>query len=181
MKNIGILPEILKVNNVCSFDNNTLTSEEVKLLLEAALRAPSISSKNTNQYIIIDDKELLSQISFIQECQSGTINSASIAIAVLGSPIENEKWLEDTSLSTGCILLQAAHISLQTCVVSVFGQYTSLGQDCSDYIRGILEIPYQIEVVNIILIGHSNEKVSQKSDMDLRWENIHINKYCIEK
>ena len=51
------------------------------------------------------------------------------------------------------------------------------GTPSGDYVRNILGIPMQFEVVSIISIGHKAGTKPPVREEDLQWEKVYINRY----
>lgn len=173
----SILNEIYKRKSIRQFEDGDLSPEQLKLIMEAALRAPSARNIYATKFVIIEDKDVLNKLSCMRETGSEFLNQVPLAIAVLGSPLESERWIEDASLAAGWMQLQAEKLGLASCWSQVHGLYTESGQDCSEYVRIVLDIPYQLEVLCIVGFGHSKAERKIKNIEELNWENIHIGKY----
>lgn len=173
----SILKEIYNRRSIRSFEDKELTSQQFKLIMEAALRAPSEMDSHSTQFVVIEDRDILERLCCMRETGSDFLNQVPLAVAVLGSPLETERWIEDATLSAGWMQLQAENLGLSSCWCQVYGVYTSLGQDCSEYVRLLLDIPYQLEVLCILGFGYSQQKRNIKKEEDLNWEKIHIGKY----
>lgn len=173
----SVLKEIYNRRSIRNFDHRELSSDQVKLIMEAALRAPSARNTHTTQFVVIEDKTVLDKLSHLKETGSEFLSQVPLAIAVLGSPMETERWIEDASLAAGWMQLQAESLGLSSCWSQVYGLYTEAGQDCSEYVRLILDVPYQLEVLCIIAIGYGAVDVDVEKEENLNWEKIHIGKY----
>lgn len=173
----SVLKEIYNRRSIRYFDHRELSSDQVKLIMEAALRAPSARNTHATQFVVIEDKNVLDKLSHIRETGSKFLSQVPLAIAVLGSPMETERWIEDASLAAGWMQLQAESLGLSSCWSQVYGLYTEAGQDCSEYVRLILDVPYQLEVLCIIAIGYGAVDVDVEKEENLNWEKIHIGKY----
>lgn len=174
----SILNEIYNRRSIRSFENKKLSSEQLKLIMEAALRAPSARDTHSTQFVVVEDKEVLAKLGCMRGDGSKFLSQVPLAIAVLGSPLETERWIEDASLSAGWMQLQAENLGLSSCWSQVYGLYTGAGQDCGEYVRMVLDIPYQLEVLCILGIGYGKQYDREiRKDEDLNWEKIHIGKF----
>ena len=105
-----------------------LTGDEVQVLLEAGLRAPSSKNKHTTQFILVEDRETLDRLSRMRESGALFLQQVPLGIVVLGSPMECERWIADASLAAGYIQLQAEALGLGSCWADAYGCYTGAGQ-----------------------------------------------------
>ncbi len=177
-KEIKILEAIRTRRSIRIYHKDrTLTSEQVSILMEAALRAPSSMNRHTTQFVLVEDKENLEALSHLREKGCSFLADVPLAIVVLGSPMECQHWIADASLSAGYLQLQAWEMGLGSCWAEVAGRFTANGQDSAEYVRNLLDIPYQLEVLCIIGVGYTNGEAPTRPVEKLKWEKIHIGKY----
>ena len=172
-----LLPAIETRRSARRYVDTPLTGEEVQLLLEAALRAPSSKNKHTTQFVLVEDKATLEELSYMRESGAGFLRQVPLGIVVLGSPMECERWIADASLAAGFIQLQAEAMGLGSCWADAYGCYTGAGQESTEYVRNVLGIPYQLEVLCIIAVGHRERTPEPRPTESLKWEKIHIGRY----
>ncbi len=159
------------------FTDKELTQEEVVNLLKAALMAPTSKRSNPWQFIAIDDKETLEKLSHCKEHGAAFVADATLAIVVTADPLASAVWIEDASIASIMIQLQAEDLGLGSCWVQVRERFTAQGEPSNDYVHEILEIPLQLQVVSIIAIGHKGMERKPFNEENLQWEKVHINKY----
>ena len=97
------------------FTSEELTQEEVVTLLKAALMSPSSKRSNCWQFVVIDDKETLDKLSRCKETGSSFLKDAPLAIVVLADPLASDVWIEDASIASLMIQLQAEDLGLGSC------------------------------------------------------------------
>ncbi|MGN0035909.1 MAG: nitroreductase family protein [Bacteroidaceae bacterium] len=159
------------------FTSEELTQDEVVALLKAALMAPSSKRSNCWQFIAVDDKETLSRLSLCKEQGSAFVKDAALAIVVLADPLVSDVWIEDAAVASTLIQLQAEDLGLGSCWVQVRQRQASDDQPSDEYVRNLLNIPLQLQVVSIIAIGHKGMERKPFNEEHLQWEKIHINRY----
>ena len=77
------------------FTEEELSQEEVVVLLKAALMSPSSKRSNPWQFIVIDDKNVLKELSHCKEHGASFLGDAALAIVVINSgfpPVTPEDW-----------------------------------------------------------------------------------------
>lgn len=176
---MNLIPAIRSRRTVRHFTDEPLSAEAVQLLLEAGLRAPSSRGGHTTQFILLEDREMLDRLSYMRPDGTDPLKQVPLGIVVLGSPMECEKWIADGSLAAGYIQLQAEELGLGSCWVDVYGQYTESGQESAEYVRQALDIPYQLEVLCVLAVGHRAEEPRERQSEELRWEQIHLGGYTL--
>lgn len=168
---------IKKRRSMRKFSEEELTQEQVVSLLKAALMSPTSKRSNSWQFIAVDDKEILKELSHSKEQASSFIADAALAIVVTADPLASDVWIEDSSIASVMIQLQAEDLGLGSCWVQIRERYTATGMPSDEFVRGILEIPLQLQVLSIIAIGHKAMERKPFDEEHLQWEKIHINKF----
>lgn len=159
------------------FTEEELSQEQVVALLKAALMAPTSKRSNCWQFIAVDDKEVLKELAHCKEQASSFIADAALAIVVTGDPLASDVWIEDTAIASVLIQLQAEDLGLGSCWVQIRERYTASGMPSDEFVRGVLDIPLQLQVLSIIAIGHKGMERKPFDEAHLQWEKIHINKF----
>jgi nitroreductase len=163
--------------SIRKFTSEELTQEEVVNLLKAALMSPSSKRTNPWQFIVVDDKETLDKLAHCKEHSANFIADAALAIVVAADPMASDVWIEDASIASIMIQLQAEDLGLGSCWVQIRERFAATGMSSDEYVRGILDIPLQLQVLSVIAIGHKGMERKPFSEDHLQWEKIHINKY----
>lgn len=163
--------------SIRKFTSEDLNQEEVVNLLKAALMSPSSKRTNPWQFIVVDDKETLDKLAHCKENGASFITDAALAIVVAADPLASDVWIEDASIASIMIQLQAEDLGLGSCWVQVRERFTAAGMSSDEYVHGILDIPMQLQVLSVIAIGHKGMERKPFNEDNLQWEKIHINKY----
>ena len=91
------------------FTDEELTQDQVVALMKAALMSPSSKRSNSWQFVVVDDKEVLKELSHCKEQASSFIADAALAIVSI------------------MIQLQAEDLGLGSCWVQVRERFTATG------------------------------------------------------
>ena len=159
------------------FTGEELTQEEVVALMKAALMAPTSKRSNAWQFVVVDDKDLLKQLSLCKEQAAQFIADAALAVVVMADPLVSDVWIEDAAIASIYVQLQAEDLGLGSCWVQVRERFTASGIPANDYVHDVLDIPLQLQVLSIIAIGHKGMERKPFDEARLQWEKIHLNKY----
>lgn len=159
------------------FTPEELTQDEVVTLLKAALMAPSSHRSNSWQFVVVDDKETLARLAKCKDAGAAFVADAPLAVVVLGDPTITDVWIEDASIASIMIQLQAEDLGLGSCWAQVRERFTADGRPAEDVVREILGIPEQLRVLCIIAIGHKGMERKPFNEEHLLWEKVHINKF----
>ena len=159
------------------FKNELLKPEETEMILSAALLSPTSKNGHSWQFIVVDDKEMLEKLSRSKEHGSKFVADCALAVVVLGNPIVSDVWVEDASIASIAMQLQAEDIGIGSCWVQIRERQYNDYISAEDHIRDLLDIPMPYEILSIIAFG-KKEKERTPNDTDaLMWENVHIAKF----
>lgn len=159
------------------FTGEELTQEQVVTLMKAALMAPTSKRSNAWQFVVVDDKETLRRLSLCKAQASQFIADAALAVVVTADPLASDVWIEDASIASIYLQLQAEDMGLGSCWVQVRERFTASGIPSGDYVHDVLDLPLPLQVLSIIAIGHKGMERKPFNEEHLQWEKIHLNKY----
>ena len=159
------------------FTGEELTQDEVVALMKAALMSPSSKRTNCWQFVLVDDKELLKDLAHCKEAGSAFLTDAALAVVVVADPLVSDVWVEDASIASLMVQLQAEDLGLGSCWVQVRERFTATGMPSNEFVHGLLDLPLQLQVLSIIAVGHKGMERKPFDEAHLQWEKIHINKY----
>ena len=168
---------IKKRRSMRKFTGEELTQDEVVALLKAALMSPTSKRSNSWQFIVVDDKLTLELLSKCKETGASFLKDAALGIVVLGDPLASDVWIEDASVASIMVQLQAEDLGLGSCWIQVRERYTTTGMPADEFVHGVLDIPLQLQVLSIIAVGHKGMERKPFDENHLQWEKIHLNKY----
>lgn len=168
---------ITKRRSMRKFTDEEISQEDVVTLMKAALMSPASKRSNPWQFVVVDEKETLQKLSKCKEHGAAFLADAALAIVVTADPMSSEVWIEDASIASIMIQLQAEDLGLGSCWVQVRERFSASGVPANDMVHDILDLPLQLQVVSIIAIGHKGMERKPFDEENLQWEKIHINKY----
>ena len=120
---------------------------------------------------------VVAKLAQCKEAGAGLIAGAALAIVVLADPLVSDVWIEDASVASLMIQLQAEDLGLGSCWVQVRERFTADGIQADEVVRDLLDIPLQLQVLSIIAVGHKGQERKPFDEANLQWEKVHINKY----
>lgn len=142
-------------------------TRKVNKLLRAAMAAPSACNIQPWDFIVIDDKDLISRIKNGIE-RYGDYNTPLILV-VTGNN-KNIPWQDhgilDCALAMENIMIAAPTIGLGTVCIGGFNRKE---------VKAILKLPEEVEAIGMLYIGYPNEK--KKPRTKYLEEAIHWNHY----
>ncbi len=159
------------------FTDQLLSPEQVEAVLKAGLMSPSSKRSTPWQFVVVEDKEMLKKLAACKPGSAKFLEDCAIAIVVLANVMESEAWIEDASIASIMMQLQAEDLGLGSCWCQIRGRQTEDDTESAQYVRNQLNIPYQLEVLSIIGIGYKAQENKPFDESRLKWEKVHIESY----
>jgi len=94
------------------FTQASIPAEDVKLIMEAALMAPTSKSSRPWHFVLVDDRNTLERLSQCRQAGSGPIAKCRLAVVVCADSSLTGPWIEDATIAATYIKLQAQDLGL---------------------------------------------------------------------
>lgn len=159
------------------FTTEEIDADDLKLIIRAALMAPTSKGQRGWHFIVVDDKASIEKLSDAKDMGSQFMKGAPVAIVVIGDATQNDCWIEDGSIAAISMQYQAEELGLGTCWVQMRGRGLSDGTDAAQIVRGILGIPENYDVLCVLAVGRKADERKPQNEDRLKWENVHINTF----
>jgi len=163
--------------SIRNFKETQISPELVEQLMHAALMAPSSKRSTPWQFVLVDNPETLKSLSECKNSNSQLIAGSSLSVVVTADPERSDAWIEDATIASIFLQLEAEDLGLGSCWVQVRSRVTAEGEDSEAYVRRLLKIPENLRVLDIISIGVKNEVRKPFDDSRLQWEKVHLNQF----
>ena len=174
-----VLNKIKTRRSIRKFTGQLLNPDQVEMILKAALMAPASKRKNPWQFVVVEDKEMLVKLSACKPAGAAFLKDCALAVVVLANVMESDVWIEDASVASIYMQLQAEDLGLGSCWCQIRNRVTEDEADSNNYVRSLLDIPYQLDVLSIIGIGYKDQVRKPFDESHLQWEKIHIGKFSL--
>lgn len=159
------------------FTNEEIDAEAVRMILRAGLMSPTSKSQRAWHFVVVDDPTDMEKLADAKDMGSQFLKGAPLAIVVLGDPMQNDCWIEDGSIAAISMQYQAEDLGLGSCWIQMRGRGLSDGTTADTVIRGVLDIPENLNVICILAIGHKADERKPQNEDKLKWENVHAGKF----
>lgn len=163
---------IFERRSIRRYTDQNITKEQVQQLFKAAFAAPSAGNRQSWQFIVVDDRDILDNITKVHP-HSQMLKEAALAIVVCGDTsveLYPGYFAQDCSAATENILLAATEMGLGSVWLGVYPR-TDRVHDITE----IFKLPDGIVPFSIISLGYPAEKKEPSNRYD---ENkIHYNKW----
>jgi nitroreductase len=166
------MKEILERASVRNYTEQAVEPEKITQLLKAGMQAPSAGNQQPWEFVVVDDRGKLDELSETS-VYAVPLKRAPLAIVVLGRLTDlvfPSNTASDLSAASENILIEAVHLGLGAVWLG-----TSPIQERMDHVKGVLDLPDEVEAYSIIVIGYPKEPVKITDRYDE--SRIHINGY----
>jgi nitroreductase len=159
------------------FTDQKVENEKVEMLIQAALMSPTGKKKNHWDFVVVEDKSTLKELSSCKPHSAELIAGAALSIVVIGDPNISDTWVEDCSIASILIQLEAEDLGLGSCWVQVRNRDHNENSTADIYIKKLLNISEKKSVLSIIAIGYPAEIKKPFSMNEQLKVRIHREKY----
>jgi len=154
-----------------------LPPEQVALILKAALMAPTSKGANSWQFVVVEDKNKLHRLAACKKHGAAFLAECTLAVIVLGDTTISDAWVEDASIASIYMQLQAEDLGVGSCWCQIRNRLTEDRHASEQYVRELLGIPDHFGVLSIIGFGYKDQERKPFDEANLLWEKVHIGKF----
>lgn len=167
---------VQKRRSIRKFTDEEISSEQLQLILRAALMSPTSKGTRAWHFIVVDDKDMLEKMSNVREMGSQFVAGAAVAIVVLGDRDVTDAWVEDAALAAVTMQYQAAELGLGSCWCHIRNRFSAVQEPADNLLRFLLKYPENLTAECIIGIGHPAIERKLQDEDGLKWENVSVYK-----
>lgn len=168
---------LYKRRSIRKYKATKLDTATIQQLLKAALLSPSSKGLQPWKFVVVDDPEMLKQLSLAKK-GAGFLKSAALGIVILADPAISDVWVEDAAIAATILHLTAESLELGSCWIQIRERQFTETESSEVYVRRVLGIPENIKVASIISVGYPDEFKPPYADQDLKFDKVYSNRYC---
>ena len=172
-----MLDILYKRRSTRKFLDKRIEEEKIKNLLAAALLAPSSKGSRPWEFILVDNPALLAILATSKPHGASLLKHAPLAIIIAGDKTKSDVWIEDCSIASIFVQLEAEALGLGSCWVQINRRYFNDEITSNEYIHQHFNIPDRLEVLSVVGIGYKAVERPPLSDSDVQWNKVSINRY----
>lgn len=170
------MKEIFTRRSIRKFDKNQIVSEDdITKIIKAGFSAPSARRQEPANFIIVDDKKVIEELSKISK-GSMVLTDTNQCIVIVGSDpskITNPEFeAQDLGACIENMMLEARYLGIGTCWLGVYPK-----EDRMDSIRKILNIPDGMFPFATMALGIPLDSSDFKEANRYYPERIHKNRF----
>ena len=148
----------IRRRSIRKYSEELLSPDETKKILEAALLSPTSKNRHSWEFIAVEEKEMLVKLSKCKPKSAEFIADAALLVVVLGNPLVSDAWVEDASIASINMQMQAEELGIGSCWIQVRNRLFSETVTASEYINDLLDIPMPLEVLCVISFGKKEKE-----------------------
>lgn len=172
-----MLELLRKRRSIRAFTPEAIAPETIDLLVEALLRSPSSRGINPWEFVVVDDRDLLSGLARSKEHGSQFLKNAALAIVVCADSTKSDVWIEDCSIAAIIVQMAALSLGLGSCWVQIRKRGHDADRSAEEYLRELLGLPERISVECIVGIGNPAEAKKPVPASELQYDKAKRNRY----
>lgn len=155
------------------FKPDAVPQEIQEQLQKIVLMSPASKRANPWEFIFVENKETLEAISTCKQMGAAFVKDAPLAIVVIADTKKSDVWIEDCSVASTYLHLAAEDLGLGSCWVQIRRRGKENGEQGSDVLKSLLNIPEDYEVLSVIALGYKEEERKPFDLSRLQMDKIH--------
>lgn len=165
--------------SIRKYTSAPIEKEKINRILTSGLMSPSSKRSNSWEFIVVENKEKLTELADCKQHGSHFLSDAPLAIVVIADTTKSDVWMEDAAIAAIIMQLQAHELGLGSCWIQTYARYKDGITTSESYIRGILNIPDHYAVMCILSIGYPAEEKKAFDENKLEIKKIHSEFFSI--
>ena len=163
-----VIDLIKKRRSIRKYTDEPVSDEDIRIMLEAAMAAPSGSNIQPWEFVVVRDADLKQQLAETHQW-SKMCSDAAVVFVVLGDP-STKHWIADTSAATQNLLLAAAGLDLGAVWIGLYPT-----PERETHVRAALGIPDHLHTLCLLPVGHPAESKAPRTQYDQ--SKVHYDRY----
>lgn len=164
---------MFKRRSTRKFRDEDISKDDLDLILHSALLAPTSMNRKPCNFMVVERKETLKELSECKDMGAGLIAGANKVIVVIADSMVADTWIEDSSIALTYMHLMATELDIGSCWVQTHLRSKD-GKDSEEVVRDILKIDSHYRIVGILALGYSDDIPQAHDESDLDKSKIHF-------
>lgn len=164
---------IFSRRSIRRYKDTIVEKEKIEKILRAAMQAPSAWNQQPWEFIVVENKDKLQELSKLSPYASSIAHSP-VSIVILGNEnrmVIPEQWEQDLGAATQNMLLEAVELGLGAVWLGVYPK-----EDIVDFVTNSFKLPKNIKPYAVISIGYplegkGNKFIDRYDESRVHYEN----------
>lgn len=145
--------DLVRRRKTCrTFTEEPLSDEEIDLIMEAGKRAPSSRKLDDVRLVSVRDVSMIRRLALCKPSSTTPLETATFAVIVAADPRVCDVWIEDASIATIMIQLEAEDLGLGSCWIQVRLRGSDTGT-AEEFVIREAGLDPEWKVLSIVAIG----------------------------
>lgn len=172
-----MLKQIQNRRSCRNFTPDKVEKEKIDQLLKAALWSPTSKNNRPWEFVVVEDKKTLEELSMCKPHGAAFLANAPLAIVVLGDPGKSDVWVEDCSIASILMQMTGESLNLGSTWIQVRRRMFNDEIPAGQKVKKILDVPAHLEVLGIMAFGYKAKERSPYGEDILLWDRVHHEKF----
>lgn len=164
---------MFKRRSTRKFRDEDISKDDLDLILHSALLAPTSMNRKPCNFMVVERKETLKELSECKDMGAGLIAGVNKVIVVIADSMVADTWIEDSSIALTYMHLMATELDIGSCWVQTHLRSKD-GKDSEEVVRDILKIDSHYRIVGMLALGYSDDIPQAHDESDLDKSKIHF-------
>jgi len=167
------MQEIFNRRSIRKFEDRPGEKEKIDKLLRAAMQAPSAANQQPWEFIVVEDRKALNNLSLMTPYSKPAAGSAVTFVLLANFNNLNipTAWQQDLGAAAQNILLEAVHLGLGAVWLGVATSDSAVA-----YIKELYDLPDHIKPFGLIAVGYPDDQKNEFVDR-YKAEKVHYEKF----
>lgn len=139
--------------SVRRYTQESISDEQLKQIVSAALLAPSGHAKYPCEFIVVTNRELLGKMALCRKAVAKMLEGAAAAVVVVADRDKSDTFVEDSCVAMMNMELMATSLGIGNCWIQVRNRPAEDDTPSEDYLRGLLNFPENFACQAILSLG----------------------------
>ncbi len=163
--------------SIRKFDDTPIDEESLKKILKIGLTSPTGNNLKTVDFILIQDKKTIIELSEIRKIGTKLLKTAGAAILVIADASKSNLWIEDASIAMAYMHLASDAMGLGSCWVQMRTRDDVNGDDLESVLQERFDIPKHMKPLAILALGNITNNPKKLKQRQVDWQKVHMEKY----
>ncbi len=169
-----MLELLMKRRSIRKYKPEAVSEDALKKIMQAALLSPSSRGRTPWEFVVVQNSETLKALGKCRHPQQTFLPDTPAAIVVLGDTSVTDVWVEDCSIAMTIMQLEAETLGLGSCWIQIRNRMAQGEEQMSSaFIKELLHIPEQYEVLAILVLGVPDEEKPGRTLETLQYAKVH--------
>ncbi len=163
--------------SIRQFTAQAVEEKKITRLLQAALLSPSSKGNTPWHFVVVRDADCIAKLATAKPHGATFLKNAPLAIVVCGDTRQSDVWVEDCSIATLLLHLEAADLGLGSCWVQLRLRPHGEGLNACQFTAQLLGLPEHIEPLAIVGIGYPAETKKPRDEGNLLLSQVSAERF----